>query len=42
MEKYVENGGHEPYSLSAILTCPETEYYMNFVLNTGDKTSEVK
>ena len=41
MEKYVENGGHEPYRLTAILTCPKYEHYMNFVSSTGDKTNQV-
>lgn len=39
--KYVTYGGHEPYSLAAILTCPDREYKMNFVLNTGNKTNQV-
>ena len=29
------------FTLTAILTNPYREYYMNFVLNTGDKTNQV-
>ena len=29
------------FTLTAILTCPGREFYMNFVLNTGDKTNQV-
>ena len=39
IDKYVANGGHEPYSLAAILTCPAEEDYMNYMLNTGEKTN---
>ena len=30
------------FTLTAILTAPKCEAYMNFLLNTGDKTNQVR
>ena len=30
------------FTLTAILTCPKSESFMNFVLNTGDKTNQLR
>lgn len=37
---YIKNGNekHEPFRLSNILTCPDYDYNMNFVLNDGSRT----
>ena len=41
IEYYVANGGPNPFTLTAILTAPSDEVCMNFVLNTGDRTSQI-
>ena len=39
ISKYVTNGAPNPLKLEAIFTAPYGECYMNFVLNTEDKTN---